>query len=73
MPTLFARLKDKLSALTPITEDGIKIDFVDSWVQIRTSNTEPIVRVYTEAPTEEGAETLAEQYVSLVKQLLSRK
>jgi phosphoglucosamine mutase len=73
VPTLFARLKDKLSALTPITEDGIKIDFVDSWVQIRTSNTEPIVRVYTEAPTEEGAETLAEQYVSLVKQLLSRK
>ena len=56
-----------------MTEDGLKIDFEDSWVQVRPSNTEPIVRVYTEAPTEEAASALADEYVSLVEQQLARK
>ena len=49
---LFANLEREVASLNPLTEDGLKIDFEDSWVQIRPSNTEPIVRVYTEAPTE---------------------
>ncbi len=39
--------------------DGVKIDFPDRWVHLRKSNTEPIIRIYTEAPTMQEAETLA--------------
>ena len=38
--------------------DGVKIDFEDSWVHLRKSNTEPIVRIYAEASTMEKAEAL---------------
>lgn len=40
--------------------DGVKIDFADSWVHLRKSNTEPIIRIYAEAATMEKAEALAE-------------
>ena len=43
------------------TDDGLKIDFKDSWVHLRKSNTEPILRVIAEAPTRERAQGLAEQ------------
>ena len=44
----------------PISEiDGVKIDFPDRWIHLRKSNTEPIIRIYTEAPTKEEAEKLA--------------
>ena len=39
--------------------DGVKIDFADSWVHLRKSNTEPIIRIYAEAHTMEEAEQLA--------------
>ncbi|MDR1562794.1 MAG: phosphoglucosamine mutase [Dysgonamonadaceae bacterium] len=39
--------------------DGVKVDFPDRWVHLRKSNTEPIIRIYTEAPTMEDAEALA--------------
>ncbi|MEM7659523.1 MAG: phosphoglucosamine mutase [Bacteroidota bacterium] len=41
--------------------DGVKVDFADRWVHLRKSNTEPIIRVYTEAPTQEAANELAEK------------
>ncbi|MGS4344156.1 phosphoglucosamine mutase [Myroides odoratus] len=41
------------------TIDGVKIDFPTSWVHLRKSNTEPIIRIYTEAPTQEEADGLA--------------
>ena len=41
--------------------DGVKIDFKDSWVHLRKSNTEPIIRIYAEAATMEKAEALAEE------------
>ncbi len=41
------------------TIDGVKIDFADSWVHLRKSNTEPIIRIYTEAQTQEEADGLA--------------
>lgn len=46
--------------------DGVKIDFPDAWVHLRKSNTEPIIRIYTEAPTYEKAEALGEQVRQLV-------
>jgi len=41
--------------------DGVKIDFKDEWVHLRKSNTEPIIRIYTESTTEEKANSLAEK------------
>jgi phosphomannomutase len=43
------------------TEDGLKIDFASGWVHLRKSNTEPIMRIYCEASTEEEARNLIEQ------------
>ena len=43
--------------------DGVKIDFESTWVHLRKSNTEPIVRIYTEAPTQAEADDLAAQFV----------
>jgi phosphomannomutase len=50
-------------------EDGLKIDFPDSWVQLRKSNTEPILRVYAEAETMEKAQELADRVIGQVKAL----
>ncbi len=46
--------------------DGVKIDFKDSWVHLRKSNTEPIIRIYSEAETMEKAEQLAEQIKAVI-------
>lgn len=50
--------------------DGVKIDFPTSWVHLRRSNTEPIIRIYAEAATEQEAHTLADSVISLVKELI---
>ena len=61
---LLAKVADKYKA-TPgcrvTTIDGVKIDFEDGWVHLRKSNTEPIIRIYSEAATETRANTLAEE------------
>lgn len=49
--------------------DGVKIDFADSWVHLRKSNTEPIIRIYSEAPTTEKAEALAERIKEVIRTL----
>ena len=50
-----------------LTIDGVKIDFPTEWVHLRKSNTEPIIRIYTEAPTQKEADTLAERFVNEIK------
>ncbi len=45
------------------TIDGVKINFASSWVHLRKSNTEPIIRVYTEAPSKSEADTLAQRFI----------
>ncbi len=50
--------------------DGLKIDFDDSWVQLRKSNTEPIIRVYSEAKSQEEAEKLSEKFISKIKKFI---
>ena len=47
--------------------DGVKIDFADGWVHLRKSNTEPIIRVYSEAATMDEANALAQQVIDVVK------
>jgi phosphomannomutase len=49
------------------TIDGVKIDFATEWVHLRKSNTEPIIRIYTEAPTQEAADQLAERIIIEIK------
>ena len=44
-------------------EDGLKIDFENSWVQLRKSNTEPIIRVYSEAKSQEEANELSSKFI----------
>ena len=46
--------------------DGVKIDFADSWVHLRKSNTEPIIRIYSEAHTMAEADALAEDIKRVV-------
>ena len=52
--------------------DGIKIDFADKWVQLRKSNTEPIIRVYSEAPTMEAADALGQQVIEIVNSMINK-
>jgi phosphomannomutase len=49
------------------TIDGVKINFKNSWVHLRKSNTEPIIRIYTEAPSQQQANDLAEQIIANIK------
>lgn len=50
--------------------DGVKIDFADSWVHLRSSNTEPIIRVYSEASSPEKAEAIGQKVMSVVMELI---
>ena len=49
--------------------DGVKIDFPDKWVHLRKSNTEPIIRVYSEAATPEAAEEIGQQIMKVIEEL----
>ena len=49
------------------TIDGVKIDFAENWVHLRKSNTEPIIRIYTEAATQEKADALALRIIEEIK------
>jgi phosphomannomutase len=48
--------------LNPLTVDGVKLDLESGWVHLRKSNTEPIIRVYAEAATQEEALRLVETF-----------
>ena len=52
------------------TIDGLKIDFADSWVHLRKSNTEPIIRIYTEAKSQKEADTLAHRFIEEMQALI---
>lgn len=62
-------VKDKYSQYDITDIDGVKIDFPDKWVHLRKSNTEPIIRVYSEAHTMKEAEDIGGEVMSVIKQL----
>ncbi len=64
---LFDRVRSAYSEFPILNIDGLKIDFPDGWVQLRTSNTEPIMRVYAESTTLEKANAYAEKVMNLLK------
>ena len=49
--------------------DGVKIDFAENWVHLRKSNTEPIIRVYTEAKSMDEADALAQRFIAEIKEI----
>tara|TARA_B100000902_G_scaffold396721_1_gene458513 strand:+ start:14 stop:1402 length:1389 start_codon:yes stop_codon:yes gene_type:complete len=55
----FKEILKKYSDLNPNTEDGIRINFKDSWVHMRKSNTEPIIRIFSESDTQKKADDVA--------------
>ena len=62
-------VKDKFKSEKITDIDGVKIDFPDSWVHLRKSNTEPIIRIYSEASTMEKADQLAEEIKKVIASL----
>lgn len=52
------------------TIDGVKIDFPENWVHLRKSNTEPIIRIYTEAKSQQEADDLAQRIIKEIKELI---
>ena len=63
-------LESKFSFNNINTIDGLKINFDDGWVHLRRSNTEPIIRIYSESVTLDKANQLAEDFISQIKELL---
>ena len=51
------------------TIDGVKIDFENEWVHLRKSNTEPIIRIYTESNSQENADKLAQKFITKIKEV----
>ena len=67
--SVIKNIAEKYSSEKINTIDGLKIDFEDSWVQLRKSNTEPIVRVYSEAKSQKIANELSSRFISEIKNL----
>lgn len=66
---ILAKVKDLYKAEEINDIDGVKIDFPDKWIHLRKSNTEPIIRVYSEAATMEAADELGKQIMDIVYSL----
>ncbi|MDC0380310.1 phosphoglucosamine mutase [Flavobacteriaceae bacterium] len=66
---LLKSMENKYANEPLTTVDGVKIDFADSWVHLRKSNTEPIIRIYTEASSQQQADALADRFISELKAL----
>ena len=66
MDTVLESVKEKYAVERINDKDGVKIDFADGWVHLRKSNTEPIIRVYSEAATMEEADALAKKVIDVV-------
>ncbi len=70
---LFDEVEKKYNTQDINTEDGLKISFENGWVHLRRSNTEPIIRIYSESNSEEAANTLADQIIGDIKELSTKK
>lgn len=60
-------VKEHFTSLNPNTTDGVKIDFAEGWVHLRKSNTEPIIRIYSEGKSPEAAKGFANKIFDLLK------
>jgi phosphomannomutase len=67
--TLFEKIKRKYKNNPINTEDGLKIEFDTDWVHLRTSNTEPIIRIYAESSFETTANNIAMRLMQDIREL----
>lgn len=67
---LLERVKDKYQRQPHTTIDGLKIEFGSDWVHLRRSNTEPIIRIYSEGNSEQVANSLANKMIADIKEIL---
>lgn len=70
VPEIMQKMAAKYADYEVNTIDGVKIDFPDGWVHLRPSNTEPIIRIYAEAQSEEHAASLANQIIMDIKAII---
>ena len=66
---ILEKMKEKYARERITDIDGVKIDFAHSWAHLRKSNTEPIIRIYTEAQTQEEADRLGETILSDIRSI----
>ena len=66
---ILSTIKSRYSGERVNDIDGVKIDFAENWVHLRKSNTEPIIRIYTEAKTMAEADSLAKRFISEIEQI----
>lgn len=67
---IFEKIKEKYSKQPINTEDGLKIEFDTDWVHLRTSNTEPIIRIYSESNTETTANNIAKRIMADIRETM---
>lgn len=66
---LLKKIEERYTSENLTIIDGVKIDFSENWVHLRKSNTEPIIRIYTEAKTQQIADSLADKFIDELTQL----
>ena len=67
--SILAAIAQRYSDEELSTIDGVKITWSDRWVHLRKSNTEPIVRIYTEAPSVDEATRLGQNFMDIIASL----
>ena len=66
---ILSSMSEKYAHEDVSTIDGVKIDFAEEWIHLRKSNTEPIIRIYTESKTMDGAEQLAQRFIAEILEI----
>ncbi|MVZ64406.1 phosphoglucosamine mutase [Sphingobacterium sp. DK4209] len=67
---LLEKMQEKYAHEQHSTIDGLKIDFANEWVHLRKSNTEPIIRIYSEGHTPEAAEAIAQKIMNEIQEIV---
>lgn len=71
--SIFEKIRKKYAKQPINTEDGLKIEFDKDWVHLRTSNTEPIIRIYSESNSETTAQNIAKRIMEDIKELMAER
>lgn len=64
------KVKERFSGEQITDIDGVKIDFPDKWVHLRKSNTEPIIRIYSEAKSQEEADEMGKEIIDIIRKMI---
>jgi phosphomannomutase len=69
---ILGKVKERFSQYQITDIDGVKIDFPEKWVHLRKSNTEPIIRIYSEAHTMQEAEEIGDELISIINEMCGK-